>query len=370
MKICHLTSVHPVRDIRIFHKECVSLASAGFEVHLVAIGTEGSFSEKGVNVHTLNIKSSGRISRITKTAKQVSRYALSLNADVYHMHDAELLLYSGLFTRNKKIVIYDVHEDLPLQITAKHWIPVYFRKPISWLAGHFEKYFVKNLYGIVAATQPIADVFYSIGKPVIVIRNFPMLHEFKTINRDSPVSGLLCYLGSVSKVRGIKEVIESLTLSSSKLLLAGSYSPEGLRAELCTMSGWERVEEFGTVDRNKVKEILETASIGLVTLLPAANFIESLPIKMFEYMAAGLPVIASDFPLWKEIVEVSGCGICVNPEKPKEIAAAVIRLRDDPELASAMGARGKAAVLEKYNWKNEEALLLEYYHSIKIGEKS
>lgn len=370
MKVCHISSVHPVRDIRIFHKECVSLAKAGFEVSLVVVGNEGVFVEKGVTIHTLNIKQGKRLGRIFSTSDRVSRYALSLNADVYHIHDAELLLYANRFLRNNKKLIYDVHEDLPLQIKSKHWIPAWFRSPLAVFVNWYEKRTASRMHGLVAATNPISAAFRNHVQRRVLVRNFPMLHEFEELDRSAEQAGLLCYLGSVSEVRGIKTLLESLNHCDARLVLAGSWSPPQLRDELCKHPAWSRVDEKGMVGRQEVIEILKSSSIGMVTLLPSINFIESLPIKMFEYMAAGIPVIASRFPLWEEIVEKAGCGICVNPSDPTAIAVAVQSLVNNPEMAARMGSQGRAAVFKNYNWQIEERKLVEFYHSIGKPEKS
>ena len=98
----------------------------------------------------------------------------------------------------------------------------------------------------------------------------------------------------------------------------------------------------------------------MVTLHPIINYIDSLPVKMFEYMAVGLPVIAFNFPLWKSIVEENNCGLCVNPMNPEEIAKAINELLSDNELAQKMGANRRQLVLDKYNWVIEEIKLKEF----------
>jgi hypothetical protein len=85
------------------------------------------------------------------------------------------------------------------------------------------------------------------------------------------------------------------------------------------------------------------------------------PTKLFEYMAARVPVVASDFPLYRAIVEGAGCGIVVDPTSPHAIAEAVRYLLDHPEDAQAMADRGRAAMLERYNWHASKEALLELY---------
>jgi glycosyltransferase involved in cell wall biosynthesis len=94
------------------------------------------------------------------------------------------------------------------------------------------------------------------------------------------------------------------------------------------------------------------------------NHIDAQPNKMFEYMSAGLPLIASDFPLWREIVEGNDCGVCVDPADPAAIAEAIDRLVENPDLARRMGENGQRAVHERYNWAIEEKKLLALYDTV------
>jgi glycosyltransferase involved in cell wall biosynthesis len=110
--------------------------------------------------------------------------------------------------------------------------------------------------------------------------------------------------------------------------------------------------------------MLARSSVGLVTLHPRLNYVDSQPIKMFEYMAAGVPVVCSSFPLWRGIVEGHRCGICVDPMNPGEIAAAIDRLASSPGEVEEMGRRGREAVRERFNWAVEEAKLLDLYRGI------
>ena len=131
-------------------------------------------------------------------------------------------------------------------------------------------------------------------------------------------------------------------------------------------SEFQNINLWGIVDRLKVKEILYESKIGIVALHPVPNHINSLPVKMFEYMAAGLPVIASDFPLWKMIVEGNKCGICVDPVNPDKISEAINYLIENDEIANEMGENGRRAVIEKYNWENEMVKLITIYKTLLV----
>ena len=128
--------------------------------------------------------------------------------------------------------------------------------------------------------------------------------------------------------------------------------------------GWEKTDHLGWLDRSGVEQVLQESVAGLVTLHPVINYVDALPVKMFEYMAAGVPVIASDFALWRQIIEGNQCGLCVDPLDPQAIAAAIDYLIANPTEAKQMGLNGQRSVRERFNWSIEEQKLLKLYQSL------
>lgn len=124
------------------------------------------------------------------------------------------------------------------------------------------------------------------------------------------------------------------------------------------------VRFIGRISRAEVNDLYGSARAGIVIYQPAENHYEAQPVKMFEYMAAGLPVIASNFPFWKKIVEDTKCGICVNPQDAQEVRAACEKLLSDPKAAQEMGKNGRQAVLACYSWESEEKKLMDLYNSL------
>ncbi len=366
IKVCHITSAHASTDIRIFHKECVTLAKAGFQVSLVAANTKEEFID-GVQILSANVNQSGRISRMLKTTKAVYKKALSLDADVYHFHDPELLRFALRLKRKGKTVIYDAHEDVPRQILGKHWIPNLFRKMISSSFELYENSIAKKLSFIVVSTPTIEQRFTKINHRCAAICNYPILKENVDIPSWESRKNEICYVGGITVIRGVREIVESISnLPDVKLHLAGLYSPESLKIELMQLEGWSKVTDYGYVGRTEIIEILNQSKVGMVTLYPQLNYLDSLPIKMFEYMLAGLPVIASNFPLWKEIIDSSNCGLTINPKNPSEIANAIQYLLENDEIAEQMGKNGRKAILEKYNWEAEGVKLIEIYNKLSL----
>jgi hypothetical protein len=167
------------------------------------------------------------------------------------------------------------------------------------------------------------------------------------------------------RTRGALTMVRALTrVPGVRLLLAGAMEDAALQAELRAEPGWAQVDYLGQIGRDAVRSVLARSRAGLVTLLPMPSYLDALPIKMFEYMSAELPVIASDFPLWRDIVEHHRCGVCVDPSDPAAIAGAIRALIDDAPRIEAMGRAGREAVHAHYHWPQAEARLLALYREL------
>ncbi len=361
--ICHLTSVHYPFDTRIFYKECKTLSTAGYDVVLIAQNNKDEVVE-GVTIKGVD-KPKNRMERMTKTVSWVYKRALEVDADVYHFHDPELIFTGLKLKKRGKKVIYDVHEDVPRQILSKGWIPLPLRGFISWLAEKVEDVAGRRFDCILTATPYIRDRFLKINHNTLDINNYPLLQELYLPEVDwSKKEKTVCYVGGITKERGILQMVDAVKKSGYKLFLAGSFVSQQLRMECFKREGWSNVVELGFLNRGEVKNVLAKSMAGLVLLHPTNNYIDALPIKMFEYMSAGIPVIASHFPLWKEIVEGNSCGICVDPLNVEEIAEAIRWLIENPDVAQKMGENGRRAVEEKYNWSQEAEKLLKIYEEL------
>lgn len=359
-RVCHMTSVHPWDDVRIYHKECRSLAEAGFDVHLVACGPE-SLAKDGVTLHAIPRAKGGRLARILKTAWQIYRAAKAVDADIYHLHDPELLPYGLLLVWQGKKVIYDAHEDVPRDILSKAWIAPWLRRLIAQTFEIFEDWAASRLSAIVAATPHIAQRFSALNPRAIDINNYPMQSELSDGLSAHGGERTVCYVGGISRIRGAVEMVAAMEKVDARLVLAGPFESASLEAELRGMPGWGKVDYRGSVSRDEVRRIFSESSIGLLFLHPEPNYLYAQPIKMFEYMSAGLPVAASNFPLWRQLLTDTGAGICADPLSPSAIAGVINELLDNPEQAKAMGQAGRQAVLTTYRWETEVRKLANLY---------
>lgn len=364
-RIVHLTSVHRRDDARIFLKQCRSLVAAGHDVTLIVADGRGNETKDDVRIIDVGLPR-GRLRRFMQTTRLVRRKAAQLNADIYHLHDPELLPAGLVLKASGKRVVFDSHEDVPRQILSKSYLPRFLRRPLAFVVGVIERTIVRRLDHVVAATPAIRDKFKRMKVRTTDINNYPMLGELAVEPSSRRPTSDVCYVGGIVATRGIREIVAALALTRTqgKLLLAGPFPEAQVRAEVATMPGWSKVQELGVVDRAGVRDVLAESAAGLVTLHPTPAYLESLPVKMFEYMSAGLPVIASDFPLWRDIVEGSGCGVCVDPLDPVAIAAAIDSIVENPDMGREMGKNGYRAVHEKYNWAAEEKKLLALYDEL------
>lgn len=365
MKIAHITSVHPRYDSRIFIKECITLSSADYDITLIVADGKGDEVKEGVVIHDVgNPRKNNRFLRMTYTVYKIFKAVRLLSPQVIHFHDPELLMMALCFKRYGAKVIYDIHEDVPRQLLTKCWIPKLIRPFVGLIFKMLENYIAYRFDALVVTTADIAKRFVNSIKPIVVLFNYPLLSEMTHQISWSLRKNEVCYLGSISRIRGILVLIEALSEAQVPLQLAGSWSESDLRDQLIGRSGWHFVNELGVLDRKEVVRLLGTVKVGLVTLLSTPSHQWALPIKLFEYMAAGLPVIASNFPLWRTIIEEEKCGVIVDPADAHAIATAIHKLLKNESLSKKMGEAGRAAVLKKYNWENESNKLLLLYQTL------
>jgi glycosyltransferase involved in cell wall biosynthesis len=360
--IVHLTSAHPRHDSRIYAKQCRTLAEHGHKVTLVVADGVGDAADELVRIVDVG-HLPGRLNRMLRTTGRVFEAARALDADVYQLHDPELIPVGLRLKRLGKRVVFDSHEDVPAQLLDKPYLGKLSRRMLSHSFGAYERFACRRFDGILAATPHIRDKFLHINPATVDISNYPLLSEFDAAAPWAEKAPEVCFLGWISATRGIRELVRAAMLlkTPARISLAGKFNDPALQAEVAAHPGWARVTAHGQLDRAGVRRLLARSSAGLVTLHPAVNHLEALPVKMFEYMAAGIPVIASRFPLWRSIVEGNECGVCVDPADPVAIAAAIDHFVAHPEVAQRMGENGRRAVLEKYNWRAESHKLIDFY---------
>jgi len=368
-KAVHLTTVHSPGDVRIFLKECRTLAHAGYEVVLIAGGDKEEVRE-GVRIRGLNIDAGRRRRRMTAGMIKMIAAALAERGELYHFHDPELMPLGWLLKIMGKKVIYDVHEDYAssLRESDREWLTPFFKRLASLVVRTAERIGMGFYDAVVAATPKIGGLFPA--SRTVVIQNYPFRDELACEATmpygQRPLN--IVYAGGISERRGIREMIGAVGAlgnnGGAKLLLAGKFSPPALRGEAEKLPGWKNVEYLGCLSRTELAAVFGRSRIGLVLLHPTDGYRESQPIKLFEYMSAGIPVVASDFPRWREIVATAGAGLLVNPLDETAVAAAVHWLLAHETEAEAMGRNGARAVAQGLNWDGEAKKLLALYEKL------
>jgi glycosyltransferase involved in cell wall biosynthesis len=361
--IAHVTSVHYVYDNRIFEKMCKSSLKVFDTVFLVATNTE-SQNVSGINIVSVNAQKQ-RVLRSLFGSLKVILTALKLKADVYHLHDPELLLWRFLLEKNDAVVIYDMHENVPKQILTKPWVPIYFKKPLSNLWKLMERLLIRKTPVIFAENSYRDD--YKWVDSYETILNLPILANLLQIERSYDSDNSIAYVGRVAPKRGSVVTLKAL----------GLLKKNGLELEFVCIGGiseqhkTELLELAKELDVNlslkgfmKSIDALRFASkskVGLSVLSKTGNYEHSYPTKIFEYMAIGLPVICSDIKLHSDIVLGSNCGLSVDPEDVNELAKVIKTIVEDIDLANEMSAKGKSAVVRNYDWAIEEKKLINFY---------
>jgi len=368
-KVCILTSVHIPFDGRVFHKEAKSLARAGYDVVLIARHDKAEVVD-GVRIVPLP-EPKHRLQRMTGVLWRLFRLAVRERADVYHFHDPELMTVGLLLKLYRKKVIWDAHEHYPNSIMDKFWISKGLRRCVSRSFDLFERAVVRFFDYVIYTTPFVGARYEKLKVRSGPIENYPIIELSKTFEKDPQEK--IIYLGGMSGIRGLVEVVEAFSLvvrrhPSWQLLLVGSSRPASFEDELKALAKERRIEAnvkfIPWVPYEEKERLSAQASMGIITYLPYANNTSCLPNKLFDYMLVGLPVIASDFPLYREVVEPNRCGLIVEPDRPEQIAEAMTYLIEHPQEARQMGENGRHAVLERYNWEQESAKLLRIYETV------
>lgn len=371
----HVLTVGHVRfDTRIWIKEISSLVRAGYQVRYHVADGDGNEMTNGVEIIDYGVIPSGAGARFRlKKMYQVMTESGLKRGDWVHFHDGIFLPFALLLALKGCKVIYDVHEDYPKQVMSSRF-PWLGKKLWSYSIAFMELLGRCLFKSICAATPAIAERFPA--KKTSLVQNFPLLEELQAppeanrLSEEPNPQNKAIFLGGLNLIRGAIEMAEAVALANEKipvkLLIAGNFSPASLEA-VVKQNAMGQIETAGFVDRITAAQLLAESKMGLVVFHPEPNHIKAQPNKLFEYMSAGIPVIASDFPLWRQIVENAGCGLLVDPMAPKAIADAMVWLLENPESAAEMGRAGRRAVEQQYNWEVEEQKLLQLYRGNQIA---
>ena len=366
-KVCHLASKHKMNDMRIFEKECKSLAKAGFDVTLIGFGdTAKTEVIDGVRCISLFCPIKNNLELLRKRNKMSLETALEVDADIYHLHEPELLPVGMKLKRKGKIVIFDSHEYYGWQLRDNiHKIKVI--KVPAFLMKVFGNLCMKIDGVVQVCTMNGVDYFDHRCKKTLFIRNLPSLSDY---TRKTPIDysqgPAVAMIGGITKERGITQLVEAAHHAKAKLLLAGAFSPKTYETELKESPAYACVDYKGFLDKKGMVALLEEANIGASTLLNVGQYdkIDTLPTKVYDYMSMQLPVVISNTDFAQKMNEKYHFAICIDPEKPEDIADAIKWLKEHPEQAVEMGNNGRKAIEEEFNWEKESEKLVDFYKNL------
>jgi len=360
--IAHVTSVHAQNDNRVRFKQCRGLREHGYDVVLVCADGESHTADDGVRVIAVD-KPRSRFTRMFATGLRVVRRALKEKPDLLHFHDPELLPLAQFLRLTGHRVVFDMHENVPKATLDKSWIAKPLRPLIAGIVKALERVLMWRI-PVVFAEVSYAEEYSWVGVSQTV-QNFPDLRRILCVSEPKFERFSLVYMGGISEPRGsgvMRDVFERLRgrgLDIEMHLIGPGTLPE--REGRGTP---QSIVSHGYLPAEEGFRIVSRCHVGLAVLMPIANYVRSYPTKMFEYMALGLPIVVSDFPLYREALGDSGCGHLVDPLSLDDVERALADLIADPERARAMGQRGRKHVQEHYSWQNELGNLLRLYERL------
>lgn len=351
-RIAHLSTLHPPRDNRIFNKECASLAAVGADTWFIGAQDDNEV-DQGVQVVGIG-KSRGLFQRLVRSQVRAWRALSRVKPQLVHVHDPELIPMVWLWKRlHGAAAIYDAHEDLVGQMDDKAYIP----RPLHPLAMAYAKLLVRwadwGFDGIVAATPHIRSLYRN--RNAVVVHNYPYLRDYP-VGGSNPVDGRLVYVGMLSQGRQVDVMVDAVRrVPNATLVLAGKADPDVLPL----LEGEDpQVDYRGLLPAAEVPALIGTASLGLVFLKPLKNYVDSLPTKLFEYLAAGIPAIVSDFPWLRQLLADTDCCVFVDTTTADAPSSAIAELLADPARCQEMGRRGREAIEEVFNFEAEVPTLV------------
>jgi glycosyltransferase involved in cell wall biosynthesis len=374
IKVCHISTVHDAFDDRIFYKECRSLANNGYDVTLVVQHCQDELVD-GVHIVALPITKS-RVQRFLFNSFRAFSKGMRTNAKIIHFHDPELIFIGLLFKIFGRKVIFDVHELVYYHFDQKEWLHPILRKIVKFVYRFFESLAVLffNRIILVVDDDSFCEYFqkYYPSKQYkfSFIRNYSMLYMIdqasaKNLDTDKQV---LIYAGGLTRIRGIREVIQAIDQmdSSPLLLLFGKWQDDDYLATCMSEPGWRNVRDMGYKRLEEIYPFMKSADLGIALLYPLKNYLTSLPVKAFEYMACSIPILMSGFPFWEKTFKEAAW--FADAQNVDAIRKSLEEILSNPELMNIKGKIGREMVENRFSWESEEKKLIGIYREVLSGK--
>lgn len=373
-KVAHLTSVHRRNDTRIVERECASLRKHGYDVTLIVNDDKGNETlPNGIKIVSTGFVPNGRLQRMTEGVNRVYEKAIKVNADIYHLHDPELLRIALRLKGRGKKVIFDSHEIYGEMIKAKSWIPRRGRGIISKAYNVYETYVSQRIDGVIdTAKYGGKDWFYNRSRRFVYVGNYPQMSEFKsTIIPSYSQRGGCCFSGGISRDRGVFTILDAVKMAKTHLVLAGKFESNNLQEEFENRDLEHNSSYVGYLKIAELFALYAQCAIGICVMPDNGGQrikSESFNTKVYDYMAMEMPVILSDWPYRRMMINKYHFGLVANPSDVEDIAAKIKWLVDHPKEAEEMGKNGKRLLEEQFTWEVAEKELLKLYYEIENDE--
>jgi len=376
LRVAHVSVVHAWDDPRIAERECRSLAAAGYDVTLLVPGEVPPEPWHGVRVIALPHRS-----RTTRwlTSREILTELHHLQPHVVHIHDPELLTLLPVLRPFASRLVYDMHEYVSDAVSTKHYIPGPVRPAAASLTAAAQRTLAAVADGVVAVVPEQFDDLGDRPRLRAAVPNYPRLERFAGA---APLPDMaadprlkLIYIGSLTRNRGVPVMLEVIREVGDQavLFLGGRFSNPEFEAEVRELAAGELahcLRLLGPVAPPDVPSRLASCDVVWVPELATEQYRRpTVPSKLFEGMAVGLAVLASDLPGRSEVVFREACGLVVEPGRDGHLAG-VRRLLADRDAVGKMGARGRRAVAARYSWQVAEAALLHFYRRLVAGPKA
>lgn len=368
MNIAHLTTVHCRDDTRIFHKMCRSLAQSGHAVTLYAADGLGDEWRNGVRIVDIG-RPRNRVLRASLTSARMWLRACRSDHDILHFHDPELIA-GGLIARLAgQCIVYDIHEYYRQHLKTTSGLPKAFNELLVGAYDLAERWASRSLSACIVVSPHMLKALPV--RTAVVIENHVRPEEIQP--ETTPFSErqyLFSYVGVLSADRCVETMVDAVAGRGCRLALAGKWYPPSYRDQMINRPGWRQVEEWGTIDREQVQRLLGQSRAGLLINNLHGDEEHSSSNKLFEYMAAGLPVIASDRKFARDVIQQHHCGLLVSPANdPAAVSAAIDWILEHPDAAERMGRAGRKAIENHYCWNRMHTRLSTLYADLKTPDR-
>lgn len=367
-RVVQVTIGHPADDGRVRAKLARTFVRGGLESHVICPGGTEGIAVDGVHIHPHKISES-RVARVLRQ-RSLAKRAASLNPDIIHVHEP-IMLRSCIRQKGAARLVWDVHEDYETVLATREWIPKPLRKLVWRLWDYRERRLLPHIDLVLAATPPVAQRYLPLHPNVVVVPNLTEVEIYE--GEHDWTNPHAVFVGSIFESRGLLEVIEALGRLRAEgltvpMTIAGPIESDAFEKRLLNAIESHGVSDsvryIGAVPRSQAVQLCREATIGVVAHLPESQGDFAWPVKMFEYMACGLPLIYTTLGAMVYLADGQEIGVAADPFDIDGLVDAFRRLTSAPEYAKHCAAIGRKLIESRYHWNTVEPVLLDAYERI------